>query len=289
MPGLGGTLGITAVLHTCRRDLRYHPHLHCVVTGGALSEDRARWVPSPDGFLFPVQVMSKLFRGKFMAAFEKAWRDGQVRLDDDDPLTFARLRARLFDKAWVVYSKRPFAGPEQVFACLGRYTHRVGISNHRIDDVTPTAVRIRTRDGKTDTMPPPTSSSAASSCTSCPAASDGVGVHPHEARRRGAPARSACAAGAAAGERVGPADARAWHPPGRLSVVGRAGAHPGRLRAGVRHREGATVVWRGGVSVGRPSVRARTRPVQAPVATVDEIATGDRGELPRRSAPMRSP
>ncbi len=78
---LGGTVGLTAVLHTWTRDLRFHPHLHCVVTGGALSADASRWVPSPKGYLFPVKVMSRLFRGKFIAALGVAWQDGRLRLE----------------------------------------------------------------------------------------------------------------------------------------------------------------------------------------------------------------
>jgi hypothetical protein len=146
---LDGTLGLTAVLHTWT-----HPHLHCVVTGGALAADESRWVPSDGTYLFPVQVMSRLFRGKFTAGLEAAWQDGRLQLEDEDPVTFARLRGALFAREWVVYAKRPFAGPQQVFTYLGLYTHRVGISNHRILEVTPNLVRIATKNGGQASMEP---------------------------------------------------------------------------------------------------------------------------------------
>jgi hypothetical protein len=152
---LGAVLGITAVLHTWTRDLRFHPHLHCVVTAGGLALD-GRWIDARRRFLFPVGVMGKLFRGKFVAALERLHRNGQLDMGDaaDPGRAFSELRAKLFSKKWVVYAKRPFAGPEQIFAYLGRYTHRVAISNHRILAVTDDAVTIATRNGSTATMEP---------------------------------------------------------------------------------------------------------------------------------------
>jgi hypothetical protein len=153
---LGALLGITAVLHTWTRDLRFHPHLHCVVTGGGLALDAQRWVDSGGKFLFPVKVISTLFRGKFIALLKQAHRREQIDLGPDHSLCpdFPTLCDRLFNKPWVVYAKRPFAGPEQVFAYLGRYTHRVAISNHRLVSVTDEAVTFATRDGKTATLHP---------------------------------------------------------------------------------------------------------------------------------------
>ncbi|RLB66678.1 MAG: IS91 family transposase [Deltaproteobacteria bacterium] len=153
---LGALLGITAVLHTWTRDLRFHPHLHCVVTAGGLALDESRWVDTRRRFLFPVGVMGLLFRGKFVAGLERLHRRGELDLGDvaDPNEAFGELRAKLFSKKWVVYAKRPFAGPEQVFAYLGRYTHRIAISNHRILAVTDDAVTIATRNGNTATMPP---------------------------------------------------------------------------------------------------------------------------------------
>lgn len=155
-PGrFGALLGITAVLHTWTRDLRFHPHLHCVVTGGGLSLDGERWVDSGPKYLFPVQVLSKLFRGKFLAGLDRLHRRGELDIGELLPKghdTFALLRDNLYRKNWVVYAKRPFAGPQEVFTYLGRYTHRVAISNHRILSFDDDGVTIDTRDGKTATM-----------------------------------------------------------------------------------------------------------------------------------------
>ena len=151
---LGAVLGLTAVLHTWTRDLRFHPHLHCVVTAGGLALDGNRWIHSRRKFLFPVKVLGALFRGKFVAALERLWRRGELDLGttDEPEQALSKLRAKLFSKNWVVYAKRPFAGPKQVFDYLGRYTHRVAISNHRILAVTDETVTIATRNAKTATM-----------------------------------------------------------------------------------------------------------------------------------------
>jgi hypothetical protein len=153
---LNALLGLTAVLHTWTRDLRLHPHLHCVVTGGGLALDGDRWVDSGGTFLFPVKVISALFRGKFIALLKQAHRRKDLDLGPDDRLCpdLPGLCSTLFEKPWVVYAKRPFAGPEQVFAYLGRYTHRVAISNHRLLSVSDEAVTFATRDGKTATLHP---------------------------------------------------------------------------------------------------------------------------------------
>jgi len=153
---LNALLGITAVLHSWTRALRFHPHLHCVVTGGGLALDGQRWVDSGGKFLFPVKVISALFRGKFIDTLQRLHRRGDLDLGPDDRLCpdFSRLRKTLFSKKWVVFAKRPFAGPEQVFAYLGRYTHRVAISNHRLQAVTDDAVTFATRDGKSTTLHP---------------------------------------------------------------------------------------------------------------------------------------
>ena len=134
---LGAQLGITAVLHTWGQNLLLHPHLHCVVTGGGLSPDGARWVPTRKHYLLPVKVLGRLFRGKFLAALHQAWHDGKLELTGNsaelaDPVAWSTFKDRLYRKDWVVYAKPPFGGPEQVFRYLGRYTHRVAIANHRI-------------------------------------------------------------------------------------------------------------------------------------------------------------
>lgn len=146
---LGGLLGITAVLHTWTRDLSFHPHLHCVVTGGGLSADGHRWLKTRPGYLFPVRVLGALFRGKFLHRLRSLQTAGVLEthgLDmTQDRLGFDRLLDKLHRKRWLVYSKPPFGSPQAVFAYLGRYTHRVGISNARLLHVDATSVRFRTR------------------------------------------------------------------------------------------------------------------------------------------------
>lgn len=153
---LGALLGITAVLHTWTRELRYHPHLHCIVTGGGLSPDAERWVETGADYLFPFKVLSRLFRGKFLDGLTRTYEKELLELTDEltAPGAFEQLRRRLYEKDWVVYAKPPFAGAEQVFTYLGRYTHRVAISNHRIVEHTPDRVTIATKDGNTASMPP---------------------------------------------------------------------------------------------------------------------------------------
>lgn len=157
---LGATLGFTAVLHTWTRDLRFHPHLHCIVTGGGLSLDRERWIPiKHQRFLFPVRALGALFRGKFLDGLQRAFDRGELDLDPirgkrtpDEALE--HLRRSLYRKRWVVYAKRPFGGPEQVYRYLGQYTHRVGISNHRLLSLDERGVTIKTRNGATATVEP---------------------------------------------------------------------------------------------------------------------------------------
>ena len=156
---LGAILGITAVLHTWSRDLSFHPHLHCIVTGGGLSLDGARWVEGRRGYLFPVKVLGALFRGKLLAALIQAYDRGELHLGSGaaelaDPAAFAALRDVLYRKAWVVYAKAPFGGAEQIFRYLGRYTHRVGLSNHRLLGMDEHGVRFRTRGDKSVTLAP---------------------------------------------------------------------------------------------------------------------------------------
>ena len=154
---LGAQLGATCVLHTWTRDLRFHAHLHCIVTGGGLHPDGDRWLrPRSQDYLFPQQVLAKLFRGKLIASLVAAHKAGQLELPDDlkVPKAFARLRDRLYKKKWVAYCKRPFAGPAQVFSYLGRYTHRVGLSNQRLLALGPAGIHFRTRGEGTATLSP---------------------------------------------------------------------------------------------------------------------------------------
>ena len=126
---LGATIGFSAVLHTWTQTLLYHPHVHCIVTGGGLSPDGTRWVSAHPGFLFPVRILARVFRGKLLRKLEQALAEGTLRTDAADPAALLRQAAR---PSWVVYSKPPFAGPEQVLRYLGRYTHRIAISNERL-------------------------------------------------------------------------------------------------------------------------------------------------------------
>jgi hypothetical protein len=143
----GGTLGTTAILHTWGQNLSLHPHLHCVVTAGALSPDGQRFAkPRHRGFLFPVRALAKVFRAKLLAGLRQAFDTG--RLGDD--LSTPALCNRLRQIDWVVYAKPPFAGPESVLAYLGRYTHRIAISNHRILSLEHGRVAFRYRDTADD-------------------------------------------------------------------------------------------------------------------------------------------
>mgnify|MGYP003723629441 CR=1 FL=1 len=117
---LGAQVGFTAILHTWGQDLRFHPHLHCVVTGGGLSEDRTHWVSARANFFLSVKVLGKLFRGKFLAALKDAYSDRKLTLGKsteayEDPKVWKRLLDELYRLKWVVYAKRPFGGPENVF------------------------------------------------------------------------------------------------------------------------------------------------------------------------------
>lgn len=133
----GVQLGITAVLHTWSQTLLDHYHLHCIVTGGGISDDGTKWVTSSTRYLFAVRALSKVFRGKFCAGLERLYRDGQLKFHGKlaamaRPSAYQRLLLQAVSQKWVVYSKRPFAGPRQVLAYLSRYTHRVALSPRRL-------------------------------------------------------------------------------------------------------------------------------------------------------------
>jgi len=130
-------IGFFSVLHTWDQRLQHHPHVHCAVAAGGLAPGHARWISSHQSFFLPVKVLSRVFRGKFVAALKKAFREGQIEFHGrlaplaESP-TFASWLRSLFRQDWVVYSKPPFGGPEHVLRYLGAYTHRVAISNHRL-------------------------------------------------------------------------------------------------------------------------------------------------------------
>jgi len=159
---LGAQPGVTCVLHTWTRDLRFHPHLHCIVTGGGLTADGARWLSTGQDYLFPVRVLADLFRGKLLAILQEARRAGRLKLDGiegfEDPKksdgAWNKLRDKLYKTNWVAYAKPPFGSAAAVYEYLGRYTHRVGISNNRLLTATADAVTFSTRDGKTATLHP---------------------------------------------------------------------------------------------------------------------------------------
>jgi hypothetical protein len=149
------SIGITAVLHTWTRDLRLHPHVHMLVTAGGLALNHSRWVHRRT-FLFPREMMSAVFRGKMLEHVKHLYHQGTFAKLDlfDDPEAFDRQVASLWKIRWVVYAKRPFRRPEHVLRYLGRYTHRVAISNSRLLDVTPSHVTWRTRKQATATVTP---------------------------------------------------------------------------------------------------------------------------------------
>jgi hypothetical protein len=134
---LGAELGFFAVLHTWGQTLMLHPHLHCVIPGGGLSPDGRRWIPCRKDFFLPVRVLSRLFRRLFLQYLQAAFNSGELqffaalqKLEQEQ--VFARYLAPLRNVDWCVYAKRPFAGPQQVLDYVGRYTHRVAISNNRL-------------------------------------------------------------------------------------------------------------------------------------------------------------
>ena len=148
---LGAEIGFFAVLHTWGQNLLHHPHLHCVVAGGGLSLDSTRWVSCRPGFFLPVRVLSRRFRRLFLKYLEKAFDSGQLQFFGSiqklrDAHEFHSYVAPLKQTEWVVYAKPPFAGPQQVLDYVGRYTHRVAISNNRLLDIEDDQVSFQWKD-----------------------------------------------------------------------------------------------------------------------------------------------
>jgi hypothetical protein len=141
---LGGVPAFSLVLHTWKQDLGRHAHLHALVAGGALSQTGA-WIPPRKGFLFPVRALSKVFRGKFVAGLDDLRAGGRLPASLAAHSDWQRFRQRLYAHDWVVYAKQPLGGPEAVLEYLGRYTHRVAISNERILGIDGDAVALRVR------------------------------------------------------------------------------------------------------------------------------------------------
>lgn len=148
---LGGQLGGTMVLHTWDQKLRAHFHIHSVIPAGVLASNAEQWLATHPRFLFPVHALSTVFREKFLDALSQAFTSNALTFAGKTanlgtPASFARLKGQLRNKAWVVYVKKPFAGPEHVLDYVGRYTHRVAIANHRIVEVRDGQVRFTYRD-----------------------------------------------------------------------------------------------------------------------------------------------
>jgi hypothetical protein len=148
---LGAAVGVLAVLHTWGQNLALHPHVHCVVTGGGLAPDGSRWVAGRDAFFLPVRVLSRVFRGKFLAGLRTAFKHGRLRFPGE-PATRARsdrfnaLLSEVVRTDWVVHAKPPWGGAETVLKYLARYTHKAAISNHRLVDLSDGRVSFRWKD-----------------------------------------------------------------------------------------------------------------------------------------------
>ena len=148
---LGAEIGFFSVLHTWNQRLQHHPHIHCVLAAGGLAPDHSRWISSQRSFFLPIKVLSRVFRGKFVAGLKTAFREGKLQFHGHliplaQPRSFASWLRLLFRHDWVVYAKRPFGGPEHALRYLGNYTHRVAISNHRLVALTDGGVTFRWRD-----------------------------------------------------------------------------------------------------------------------------------------------
>jgi hypothetical protein len=148
---LGAQLGVLTLLHTWGQNLQLHPHAHCVVPGGGLSADGTRWINCSPRFFLPVRVLSRVFRGKFLAGLRRAFAEGRLRspraaTESTARKQFERLVKLSAKTEWVVYAKRPFGGPEVVLKYLAQYTHRTAISNHRLLDLHEGRVSFRYKD-----------------------------------------------------------------------------------------------------------------------------------------------
>jgi hypothetical protein len=148
---LGAEIGFFGVLHTWGQNLLHHPHLHFVVAGGGIAPEGDRWIFCRSGFFVPVRVLSRLFRRLFLEALQKAFDSGKLKFFSSleslqDREAFIRYLAPVRKAEWVVYAKPPFAGPQQVLDYVGRYTHRVAISNDRLLDIENGEVRFRWKD-----------------------------------------------------------------------------------------------------------------------------------------------
>lgn len=153
---LGADIGFIAVLHTWGQNMMEHPHLHCIVPGGGLSFDGERWIePRKKDFFVPVDVLSSLFKGKFLYYLTKAYEEKKLRFPGEiskleTRSEFTQYKSNMYEKKWITYCKPPFGGAEQVLEYIGRYTHRVAISNRRIVSVEHGRVTFKYKDYKDD-------------------------------------------------------------------------------------------------------------------------------------------
>jgi hypothetical protein len=150
---LGAEIGFFSILHTWNQQLRHHPHVHCVVPAGGLAPDHNRWISASPRFLLPVEVLSEVFRGKFVEGLRELYAARLLVLEGvlaplRNPRTFSELLRTAHQKDWVVYAKRPFGGAEHVVHYLGRYTHRVAISSQRLLSLEDHTVTFRWRDSR---------------------------------------------------------------------------------------------------------------------------------------------
>ena len=152
---LGAEIGFFGVLHTWGQNLLHHPHIHFLVPGGGIAPDGQSWIACRPGFFLPVKVLSRMFRGLFLRYLEKAFSAGELNFFSayrhlHEPAAFRHYLAPAWNADWVVYAKRPFAGPRQVLDYVGRYTHRVAISNNRLLSMEDGQVRFRWKDYRDD-------------------------------------------------------------------------------------------------------------------------------------------
>ena len=147
--GIGGKIGAICILHTWTQQMTYHPHVHCIVPGGGLIQS-GKWkhAKSKGNFLFPVKAMSRLFRGKLLDGLHKIHKAGKLKMTNSMANTYAQVKDKLYKKEWVVYSKWAFGCPDLVLEYLGRYTHKICISNFRIVKITQTHVSFKYLDRK---------------------------------------------------------------------------------------------------------------------------------------------
>jgi hypothetical protein len=148
---LGAEIGFFSILHTWNQQLLHHPHVHCVVPAGGLSADHGRWIPAANNFFLPVKVLSRVFRGKFVAGLRTLHAGNKLGFHGklttlQSPKAFSAMLRTLFRTDWVVYSKRPFGGAEHALHYLGCYTHRIAISNHRLVSLAEGRITFRWRD-----------------------------------------------------------------------------------------------------------------------------------------------